>query len=208
MNKNRGVFSYGALLIDKKMHAIIKSSGKMQLSKKLQIEYGKTKKRIDSFKYYLGHTQAPTSSERTFTPKTSHPFSFKDWHVAHNGVLTNYKQLCQLLSKKSYNAVDTSVIPPLLDQAYKQTKDEIAAIRHVLGALQGTFGLWIYNHKTHNIYIARSGSTIYADFLTNSFSSIKHDTFHELEEGLIYLITPEGITSVGKFIPNSPFFTK
>jgi len=190
------------------MHAIIKSAGKVQLSKKLDIEYKKTRKHIDSFQFYLGHTQAPTSSERTFTPKTSHPFSFKDWHVAHNGVLTNYKQLRQLLPKKSYNTVDTSVIPPLLDLSYKQTKDEISAIRDVLSSLQGTFGLWIYNHKTHNIYIARSGSTVYADFITNSFSSVKQENFHELEEGLIYLITPEGITSVGKFTPNSPFFTK
>jgi len=195
-------------LIDQKIHAIIKSAGKVQLSKKLVIEYKKTRKNIDSFRFYLGHTQAPTSSERSFTPRTSHPFSFKDWHVAHNGVLTNYKQLCQLLPKKSYNAVDTSVIPPLLDLSYKQTKDEILAIRDVLSTLQGTFGLWIYNHKTHNIYIARSGSTVYADFITNSFSSVKQENFHELEEGLIYLITSEGITSVGKFIPNSPFFTK
>ena len=79
-------------------------------------------------------------------------------------------------------------------------------IGKTLSLLEGTFGVWIYNQKNAHIYIARSGSTVYADFLNNEFSSLKEQNFVPLEEGLLYFLTPEGITSVGKFKTNSPFF--
>jgi len=65
----------------------------------------------------------------------------------------------------------------------------------------------MYNQKSSSTYLARSGSTVYADFLNNAFSSIKHEDYVALEEGLIYLLTTEGITSVGKFQTNSPFYS-
>jgi len=73
--------------------------------------------------------------------------------------------------------------------------------------LKGTFGLWIFDQKGTNIYLARSGSTLFADFITNDFSSLEEDNFVELEEGTLYLLTKEGLTAVGEFKPNSPFFT-
>jgi len=132
----------------------------------------------------------------------------KEWLIAHNGVLTNHKELKQLIAnKKSFNVVDSSVIPALLDMHFKKYNDEILAIIKTLSMLKGTFGLWIYNQKTANIYIARSGSTLYADFLNNEFSSLPDNDFVTVEEGLLYLLTKEGITSVGGFHINSPFFS-
>jgi len=195
-------------LVGKRLHAILKTPGVAQLSNKLIITYGKKKKNITDFSYYLGHTQAPTSAQRKFSPTTSHPFQYKDWLIAHNGVLTNDKQLKTLVSdKNAFNVVDSSVIPVLLHMNEKSIKDEVAGIVRTLTQLQGTFGLWMYNQKSGNIYIARSGSTLYADFINNEFSSLPEPEYVALEEGLLYLLTKEGITSVGKFIPNSPFFT-
>jgi len=186
----------------------LKSPGTANLSNRLVIEYGKKKKSITDFNYFLGHTQAPTSAQRKFSPSTSHPFQYKEWIIAHNGVITNDKQLKLLLTdKKSYNVVDSSVIAPLIAKYFKETGDEITAIVKTLSSLQGTFGVWIYNQKSTNIYLARCGSTLYADFLNNEFSSLKEDGFVPLEEGFVYLLTKEGITSVGRFKPNSPFFT-
>jgi hypothetical protein len=48
---------------------------------------------------------------------------------------------------------------------------------------------------------------LYCNFLNNEFSSVPEDEFVALEEGLLYLLTKEGVTCVGKFTPNSPFFT-
>lgn len=195
-------------MIGNQIHAILKSPGIAQLSKKLVIEYGKKRKSITDFNYFLGHTQAPTSSKRSFSAATSHPFQYKNWIIAHNGVLTNDKQLkANIKDKKSFNVVDSSVIAPLIDMHYKHTGDEVTAICRTLTLLQGTFGVWIYNQKTGNIYLARCGSTLYCNFLNNEFSSLPEDGFVALEEGLLYLLTKEGITCVGKFTPNSPFFT-
>lgn len=194
-------------MVDNRLHAILKSEGIAPLSNSLVIEYEKKKKKIADFQYYLGHTQAPTSAQRAYNKDTTHPFQCRDWIIAHNGVLTNDKQLKKQLDKKSYNIVDSSVIAPLVERYYDETEDEIEAIVKVLSLLQGTFGLWIFHQQTNNVYLARSGSTLYADFLNNSFSSLKEDGYVALEEGLVYLLTKEGITSVGRFKKNSPFFT-
>lgn len=195
-------------MVGNRLHAMLKTPGVANLTNKLVIEYGKKRKSINSFEYYLGHTQAPTSAQREFSPKTSHPFQYKDWIIAHNGVLTNDKDLKKIIpDKKAYNVVDSSVIAPLLAKFFKETGDEIISIKKTCSLLKGTFGLWIYNQKSNSKYLARSGSTVYADFLNNMFSSIKIDEFVPLEEGLIYLLTSEGITSVGKFNTNSPFFS-
>jgi glucosamine 6-phosphate synthetase-like amidotransferase/phosphosugar isomerase protein len=189
------------------MHAILKCPGTVSLTKNLVIQYGKRKAKVADFDLFLGHTQAPTSAKRTFSPKTSHPFQYKEWIIAHNGVLTNDKALkATIKDKKAYNIVDSSVIAPLIDISFKKTKDEVTAICNALSSLRGTFGLWIYNEKSANTYIARSGSTLYANFLTNNFSSINSGDLVSLEEGLLYLLTKEGITSVGKFNTKSPFF--
>jgi glucosamine--fructose-6-phosphate aminotransferase (isomerizing) len=194
-------------LVDNRLHAILKTAGIAPLSNLLVIEYEKKKKKITDFEYYLGHTQAPTSAQRAYSKSTTHPFQCKDWIIAHNGVLTNEKELKKTLDKKKYNIVDSSIIAPLIEKYYKEYDDEVAAISKALSQLKGTFGLWIFHQQSNNIYLARSGSTLYADFLNNSFSSLKEDGYVELEEGLLYLLTQEGITCVGRFKKNSPFFT-
>ena len=207
-NRKRGDFAFGGLFMAKKIHAIIKAPGIAKLNKGLQFEYGKNKRRsFADFDYYLGHTQAPTSKKRTFTHATSHPFSCDGWVVAHNGVISNHLALKKLIkSSKTYNEVDTSVIPALIAQTHQSIKNEIKSICMALEKLEGTFGLWIFNEKSHNTYLARSGSTVFADFITNDFSSTKIKGFTALDEGYLYLLTSEGVTSVGSFRPNSPFF--
>jgi len=158
---------------------------------------------------FLGHNQAPTSSERKWKEHNSHPFVHNNWVVAHNGVLTNFNQL-----KKDYipdhpNLVDSSIIPALLahfektfDTANTQAK-ETQLIAYVLELLEGTFGLWIVNTNTMNIYLARQGSTLFFD--KNSFSSAKGKGYKELKEGVLYKFNKKGLKPVEKFKVNSPF---
>lgn len=172
------------------------------------IEYGKKRRKITDFNVFLGHTQAPTSSQRSFSPSTTHPFQYKDWIIAHNGVLTNDKDLKKTIKdKKAYNTVDSSVIAPLISAKVKEVGEEVAGLCKALTLLKGTFGIWAYNQKTGNIFVARSGSTVFANFLTNDFSSLQEENFTALDEGVLYLLTKEGLTSVGTFKTNSPFFS-
>lgn len=195
-------------MIGNKIHATLKTPGVANLHKKLVIEYHKKRRNITDFDTFLGHTQAPTSSQRVFSPATSHPFQYKNWIIAHNGVLTNDRELKKLIKdKRAYNVVDSSVIAPLIDLKAKEMKDEVAGICRALSMLKGTFGLWIYDQSSSNIYLARSGSTVFANFITNDFSSLEEEDFVALEQGVLYLQTKEGLTSVGTFKTNSPFFS-
>jgi glucosamine 6-phosphate synthetase-like amidotransferase/phosphosugar isomerase protein len=207
-NRARGDFAYGSMMVDGELHATVKSAGVFKLTEKLYIALKHNKRKdFSDFKNYLGHSQAPTSSARKYTHDTAHPFNTGKWYVAHNGVLSNEKELRSLLKKyKDINEVDSSLIPALIDHCSKTEKNEAKAICNALSMLKGTFGVWIINSKNNHVYLARSGSTLFADFLTNNFTSVKHNDYKSLEEGILYLQTIEGLTSVGSFTPNSPFF--
>ena len=206
-NKERGTFAYGGLYLSHSYDAAMKIGGTVDLSPAMLINNRDVQMKPSEFYYFLGHTQAPTSVKRTFEEPTSHPFTHGVWVVAHNGVLTNDTKLKNKIKDKlSYNDVDTSVIPALLHQYSEEDENEVSVICEVLSKLEGTFGLWIYNKLSHNTYIARSGSTLYADLINNTFSSLPESDFISLEEGVLYLLTPEGLTSVGGFTNNSPFF--
>jgi glucosamine 6-phosphate synthetase-like amidotransferase/phosphosugar isomerase protein len=129
--------------------------------------------------------------------------------VAHNGVLTNFKELKEKYIPDHPNLVDTSIIPALLDIFEKDYDNcntpasEIKCISHVLCLLEGTFGLWLINIKTLNVYLVRQGSTLFYD--TNSFSSTPGEGYSEIKEGKIYRFYKKGIKSVGTFKNKSPF---
>ena len=206
-NKERGTFAYGALFLSHSYDAAMKVEGTVELSKNMMINNRDIMMKPSEFYYFMGHTQAPTSSKRIFDESTSHPFSYGMWVVAHNGVLTNdIKLKNKIKNKESFNEVDSSVIPAMLEQYSEESDNEVSIVCEVLSKLEGTFGLWIYNKATHNVYIARSGSTLYANVLDNTVSSLPGDDLTPLEEGVLYLVTPEGLTSVGGFTNNSPFF--
>jgi len=206
-NKERGNFAYGALFLSRTYDADIKAKGTVELSKNMIITNIDIQMKPSDFYYFMGHTQAPTSSQREFNELTSHPFACGSWVVAHNGVLTNDTKLkTKIRNKESFNEVDSSVIPALLEQYSEEIVNEVDIICKVLSKLEGTFGLWIYNKESHNVYVARSGSTLYANILDNTVSSLPDDGLTSLEEGVLYLVTPEGLTSVGGFTNNSPFF--
>ena len=191
-NQTRGNFASGLIYFDETNFDVFKTEGCFDWDE-INLPDGLT---------YLGHNQAPTSSERIWKEHNSHPFIAKEWVVAHNGVLTNFEKLKADYLPEHENRVDSSIIPALLSHFEKDYKD-IALIEHVLSLLEGTFGLWIVDTKNLNVYIARQGSTLFYD--KNSFSSTKGDNFKEVKEGVIYKFTKKGTKPVGSFKNKSPF---
>jgi len=200
-NKVRGNFASGLFYHDSSNYDIQKTEG--------SFDWNNVK--LPEGLIYLGHNQSPTSSERIWKEHNSHPFISDNWIVAHNGVLTNFNKLKADYLPGHESVVDTSIIPALLSHIEKISKldimndieKEATLIAHVLDLLQGTFGLWIVNKKTLNIYVARQGSTIFYD--KNSFSSAKGNGYKEIKEGVIYHFTKKGMSSVGNFKVKSPF---
>ena len=200
-NKDRGFFSHGFLFT--------KKNGSMFI-RKGEGKYDPEGERVwghdTEYDIFLGHTQAPTSSTREFTATTSHPFEYGHFIVAHNGVLENHYQLA-----KEYNfpaeeiAVDSQIIPRLLEYMY--IGDDVKAIQETCDKLKGIFSCWIYSKHTSQTYVVRSGCTLYTDKDLNTFTSVQSNSARlEIPEGRILCFTSEGLTDVGEFKSNSPFF--
>ena len=206
-NRERGNFATGMVWVNKDTdnYDISKFKGTVDWNKQI---LPKSKKQ--SY-FYLGHNQAPTSSERKWHANTTHPFLYGDWIVAHNGVLTNYEDLVNEHLPSHGNKVDSSIIPTLLaENDYivgppTDKADEASNIATVLELLKGTFALWLYNTNSNNIYVARQGSTLFHK--GTNVSSIKGTGYKEVSEGIIYEYTNKGLEAVDGFVSDSPFLT-
>ncbi len=176
-NIDRGDFAFGGLYLDREHFCIYKKEGRVNLLNTTIRDVFGDQRDIKDFQYFIGHTQAPTSSKQTFDVETTHPFTIYPWIVAHNGILTNFTELQKKLSVHDYNEVDSSVIPALLYYHSDKFSSEVDLILHVLKMLKGTYSLWIFNAITRNLYFSRCGSTLFADLLSNTVSSVKIEAF-------------------------------
>ena len=201
-NKERGNFSHGFLYTARKDRSmyIRKGEGIHDMLTEYTWAHG------DVYDTFLGHTQAPTSSVRDFSAETSHPFDYGHYIVAHNGVLENHLQLAEERGiPVDCIQVDSQIIPLLLNDLH--VGDDIYAIKETCNLLKGIFACWIHSKHTGHTYIFRSGCTLYTDHDQTMFSSIKTPrTNDEIPEGVIFCLTSEGLTEVGKFNPDTPFF--
>jgi glutamine---fructose-6-phosphate transaminase (isomerizing) len=200
INKERGTFSFGSITItSSEAYLICKHEG--------MINFNEHYMPYDT-KYIAGHTQAPTSCEREFNTRTTHPFEEGDWTVAHNGILSNFKELKSKFVPWHTNSVDSSIIPALLNEFENEdnSANHISLISRVLNTLKGTFAVWILNTATCKLYLARSGSTLFFNKDMTCFSSLQCKGWESCDEGCIYEYTIEGFTEVGSFEADHPFF--
>lgn len=157
-------------------------------------------------KYFIGHTQAPTSSAREYSVDTSHPFVKASWAVVHNGVLTNSEELTQNLCLDNDNPVDTAVIPHLL-QHLTETQWDVepngdSVVKQTLEKLKGTFGLCIIDLDSKEMYLSRQGSILF--YSDTDFSTLPQDNMVQLEEGTI-LSFRDNWQKIDQFKTSSPF---
>lgn len=223
-NKQRGNFAMGSMYVSKMKDAspglakdvyTRKHEGVVDLSEHFSFH--------KDYEQFLGHTQAPTSSNRTYSPATTHPFDSVHYTVAHNGVLENHQQLGKeyLPGWWKEDCVDTEVIPGLLsvnvefdEEIILSHNDEdsktedVLTIQKTCSQLKGTFGCWIYSKLTGDTFIVRSGSTLFGNIETGDFSSafVPGICETELKQGVVYCVTTEGLAECGTFDINSPFF--
>ena len=204
VNRKRGNFSTGIFYCyNNANYKVIKKKG--------NINFNNVNLPSEKGHLYLGHNQAPTETGRNWKEEHSHPFWFGDWVVAHNGILTNSKDLIEDHIPAHDNPVDSSVISALLDEfEYKHgpcedAESEIQNILYTIERLKGTFALWIVNIKTMNIYIARQGSTLF--YKDANISSIRGCDYKEVSEGILYNYSYEGLTELDGFVYDSPFLT-
>ena len=200
-NKKRGKFAHGQLFVRRNGSMYVrKGEGELTLAGEYMWRHP------EKYDIFLGHTQAPTSAHRDYSPLTTHPFECGNFVVAHNGVLENHMELAKEHGiDPDTIKVDSQIIPALLDSMY--VGSDVMAITEVCNMLRGIFSCWIFIKSSKLVYIVRNGCTLYRDDNNNSFSSVKTDDINiEIPEGIIYCHTVEGLTQVGEFNSNNPFF--
>ena len=207
-NFERGTFSSSLVCLEGvNTQQTTKAKGKIDIEDELKLSKGK---------YFIGHTQAPTSAKRDWEHETSHPFTSTSWSVVHNGVLTNYHDILHEynnndLFDKTSNPVDTSIIPKLLQyftEAQADNEGELTApefIKNTLNKLQGTFAVAIVDTDCNDVYIARQGSILHYND-SGEFSTMGGEGFRVLPEGVIMMLKDyEEWKVVDTFTTRSPF---
>ena len=221
-NKKRGTFSYGSMYIRDKVEPGLAKSTYVRKCEGVIDLTGHYAFQSD-YTQFLGHTQAPTGSNRDYSPGTSHPFDSVHYRVAHNGVLENHNEISNeyLPDWWTDQMVDSEIIPAMLSMNVEFDEEiilsheneegkteDVLTIEKTCNMLKGTFGCWIYSKISGDTFIVRSGSTLYGNIETGDFSSVPLPGIceFELSEGMVYCVTKEGLTECGEFETNSPFF--
>ena len=112
----------------------------------------------------IGHTRWATHGLPN--SKNAHPHANNDnsIFVVHNGIIENYTELKEQLSKHGYvfySDTDTEVIPNLIDYYAKKSVDFETAVKDALNDLSGAFAIAVLSsHQPDTIYAARVSSPL------------------------------------------------
>lgn len=141
----RGYDSAGVATIEKNGINVVKSKGRVAELEKVPA--------INSLEGTIGiaHTRWATHGKPSNENSHPHVDGKKNFAVVHNGIVENYHELKDFLSKKGYtfySETDTEVIPNLIDYYYeKDTKDDdkrvLRAVISACSDLKGSFALEI-----------------------------------------------------------------
>ena len=141
----RGYDSAGVATIEKNGINVVKSKGRVAELEKVPA--------INSLEGTIGiaHTRWATHGKPSNENSHPHVDGKKNFAVVHNGIVENYHELRDFLSKKGYtfySETDTEVIPNLINYYYeKDTKDDdkrvLRAVVSACSDLKGSFALEI-----------------------------------------------------------------
>ena len=88
----------------------------------------------------------------------------KRFALVHNGIIENYIELKNLLSKNGYtfySQTDTEIIVNLISYHYNELKNTFDAIHKTINDLHGTYGLIVINIDEPDVlYCVRNGSPL------------------------------------------------
>ncbi len=111
----------------------------------------------------IGHTRWATHGEPSET--NAHPHTSEDQSVVavHNGIIENYQELKNKLTKKGYHfysQTDTEVAVNLIDYYYKKhNQDPVEALSQAMMRIRGSYALAVmFQEYPNEIYTARKDS--------------------------------------------------
>lgn len=111
----------------------------------------------------IAHTRWATHGG--VTQRNAHPHLSEDGTIAvvHNGIVENYLELRRDLKTKGHtfkSETDTEVIPHLIEEEFKNTKDFAAAVRSACTHFEGRFAILALHMPSQTLVAARTGSPL------------------------------------------------
>lgn len=112
----------------------------------------------------IGHTRWATHGEPSTENAHPHYSEDKSVVIVHNGIIENYSELKEKLSKSGvrfYSETDTEVLAKLIDCYYKKCNDPIDALARCMARVRGSYALAVmYKDFPDEIYAARKDSPL------------------------------------------------
>ena len=151
----------------------------------------------------IGHTRWATHGFPTET--NAHPHATDKVAVVHNGIIENFRELREMLTKKGYvfhSQTDTEVVPILVTDYLKQGLTPQEAVAKAIKQLEGAFALgFVFNDVPDLVIGARQGPPLavgYGDgenFLGSDAIALANLTTNisYLEDGDWVEITPKNV---------------
>ncbi|HSX36457.1 MAG TPA: glutamine--fructose-6-phosphate transaminase (isomerizing) [Patescibacteria group bacterium] len=154
----RGYDSAGiALLTNEGKAKLLKQVGRVEGLEKLIDEDGDTDARLA-----IGHTRWATHGKPSITNAHPHCNTERTIFVVHNGIIENYVELRDWLTKEGYvfaSETDTETVPHLLDYYVKKTGSFEEAFVKTLKEIRGAYAiLAMYAGEPDKLYAARLSS--------------------------------------------------
>lgn len=154
----RGYDSAGVVTVNEKGSAtLLREKGKVAELEKKVVDH-RTNDCVG-----IGHTRWATHGAPS--KRNAHPHTVGDIYLVHNGIIENYQDLKQELSKYDYDFksdTDSEVLAALVDYIYKKDDTTLLdAVSQALKMVVGAYGIAVMSIKNpHEIVIARKGSPL------------------------------------------------
>jgi glucosamine--fructose-6-phosphate aminotransferase (isomerizing) len=151
----------------------------------------------------IGHTRWATHGAPS--KRNAHPHHVGDIYLVHNGIIENYQELKQMLTKHDYvfkSDTDSEVLAALIDYLYQDATSLLEAVSGALKMVVGAYGIALFSVKNpEEIIVARKGSPLIigvADgelFIASDASALVGytDQVLYLHDGEIGVCTREGV---------------
>ena len=175
--QNRGYDSSGICLLknnDFEIHKYASTNSLSSIDKLLSLNlHTNNEKNIntENLNIGIGHNRWATHGGKTDNNAHPHISNDKQFVLVHNGIIENYQELKQFLSKKNftfYSETDTEIIVNLISYYYQECKNTFNAIEKTISTLQGTYGIIVINKlEPDNIYAVRNGSPLLVGYTDN-----------------------------------------
>ena len=195
----RGYDSAGIAVLEKGSIKLTRTKGKIaDLEAKVGGEYG-------TATCGIGHTRWATHGKPTDTNSHPHLDCKGEIAVVHNGVVENYLELRDELTRKGHvfhSQTDTEVLPHLIEDFYDKGGDLLEAVMHATAQIDGYYAMAVLSAKDpdrlicarlDNPLIIGVGEGEY--FLASDMAALVEYTHNMLilENGDIADITPNGV---------------